>query len=312
MRVLFVGASGFGNLGDDAYRLATARLADPSYELRFDSPYPDERAVDWADALVMGGGGLVYCNDTAHWEYCEMYLQRAAHRKIPIAFCSVGVQLVGNPTTPQRCLDEASQIAPWVPWLLRAESVTVRSRIDAAVMNAAAYLQGQTFMPGVHPDLCYTLARPVGRLRLIGDKASVAVPTKQSLAKWRGSYCDHYEKAQLEGRPYYIVRMSADDTEAVLELEAELQVRRGREVLMHLSAADLVNCIMPLAQDVITGRYHGMVLARAAGVRKVTSVDPRAKSLFEPQQQWSNPQREAREHIAALELALYRAKKGSR
>jgi hypothetical protein len=300
VRILFAGASGFGNLGDDAYRLAFARLVHPAHELRFDSPYPDPRAVDWADALVVGGGGLVYCNATDHWDYWQMYLERAEARGLPIAFCSVGVQLVGNPPTYEACLEQAHQIAPWAPWLRRACVVTVRSELDADVMQAA--MGAAATRPKVHPDLCYTLTRPVGRVRLIEDGASVAVPTSQSWKARRGVYCDHFESAMLAGRPYYVVRMSHDDTEAVLQLEAEFGLHRGLEVLLNVSAPELVNSVLPGVHDVLTGRYHGMVLALAAGVPDMRTVDPRTKSRFEPQ--WAAPSRQARAHVWELEQAL--------
>ena len=38
--------------------------------------HTDVTAVDWADVVVVGGGGLVYCNESEHFAYMAAYLDR--------------------------------------------------------------------------------------------------------------------------------------------------------------------------------------------------------------------------------------------
>lgn len=291
MRILFAGASGFGNLGDDAYRLAFDELINPHHELRFDSPYPDPKAVEWCDVLVIGGGGLVYCNNTAHFEYMSQYLGRAKELGKPWCFSSVGVQLVGADLTREQCMEQATQIEPWAPWLEGAQLLTVRSGLDRALIERVAPLAH----PVVFPDICYAIKprsqrargnrKLRGRLRLVSDRAYVAIPTKSSMQT--GAFHALYEAAQEDDAPFYVVAMARVDEDAVSDLRESLELQQGLHTFTNLSAENLIHGVLPYAQRVVTGRFHGKVLATAAGVSEIRSVDRRIKSRFEDE--WHDP-----------------------
>jgi hypothetical protein len=297
LRICIAGASGFGNLGDDAYRLAFERAFMGS--LHFDSPYPDIEAVRGADVLVIGGGGLVYCNDTAHFEYMSMYLAEAKRRGIPWIFASIGVQLRGSFDTEEQVIEQAQQIAPWKEWLEGAKIVTVRGHLDRKLIHAVApEARVEAF-----PDLVYGLKPSFSRVHLIRGQARIAVPTRHAVRKHIDKFKRLYENAVENELPFYVVQMSRDDGLAVSILEAKLRVKTGLHVLRNLSAQDLLDGVLPHAEIVVSGRYHGHVMARAAGVSQVVSVDERMKSRFEPA--WEDPRAGAIAHGALLNRVLF-------
>ena len=62
-RVLVVGASGMGNVGDDLIAEALAEmLAEEGADVRLSGPDIDPLRVAKYDAVIVGGGGLIYAS----------------------------------------------------------------------------------------------------------------------------------------------------------------------------------------------------------------------------------------------------------
>jgi len=297
-RILFAGASGYGNVGDDAYRAIYQHELGKNYELRFHSPYPDLEAVAWADALVIGGGGLIYCNKTAHFSYMKMYMDAAIEMNKPIAFSSIGVQLVMNdtPRESEGILKLSPQIEPWASYLKRAISITVRNPLDAQVIKNVA----PTSNPQVFPDLCYAFP-VVSNYQLVGNNAYVIIPLPFSLKRHGIDYYKAYIK-KAKDKPCYLLALSLEDQEVVKELQSVLHLQEGKHTLRNLTPMEVVNSVMVYAEFVLTDRYHGLVLAKAAGVQNVINDDRRYKSAFEPN--WENPKKDALGHTQVLRESL--------
>ena len=255
MKILVAGASGYGNLGDDAYRrVFAAQLSE--HELMFDSPYPDGRAVDWCDYLVIGGGGLIYDDASSHFEYMSCYLDRAIAQGKRFSFLSCGVQ----PQEPDYLpADEevAGQLRRWAPYLRSAELITVRSercrRIVARLAPEA----------NVHyaADLVYLLEPASYHLTL--PSAVVVVPTRET--PQTSQWTEIRGEIRRQAGPRYVVAMSRDDYAAVETLAEELGGRFGDLVRWNLSPEEACRVIADAAH-VYTGRYHGRVMAYAQGV----------------------------------------------
>jgi hypothetical protein len=86
MKIAFVGASGYGNVGDDTYPLVFAQQL-PEHELViYNSDLPTALPDDLA-LLVLGGGGILYNNpkdgpadaESSHFR-CHEVLHGCRHR----------------------------------------------------------------------------------------------------------------------------------------------------------------------------------------------------------------------------------------
>ena len=93
-RILIAGASGYGNIGDDTYREVFKHHFGEKYDLLFcnsDLPGQQHPKFPECDAVVLGGGGLLYAFPD-HFDKMVWYLKGAMRCKIPYALISVGYQ----------------------------------------------------------------------------------------------------------------------------------------------------------------------------------------------------------------------------
>ncbi len=272
-RILCVGASGYGNVGDDGYKVVFSQNL-PEFELCFDSPYPDLDAVEWADAVVVGGGGLVYCNETAHFDYMAKYLDHALHQGKPIGFLSAGVQIRPSLVKDSFLADGPGFIAPWEKYLAKAAFICVRSQTCRDIIKQLTPSQENLHY---FPDACYLLRPPAYKLTL--PDAHVIIPTPSS-AKSRDFKLA--VKAIPKQDKVYVASFSMDDLECVRTLEKTMSCYQNLVSRTHLSPVDAI-AILSQAKNVITSRYHGAVLARAAGIAEdcITLIDRRYKSQVE-------------------------------
>lgn len=267
MKILFVGASGYGNLGDDAYKqLFTQGLL--GHEILFDSPYPDIRAVDWADVVIVGGGGLIYVNETSHFQYMSTYLKRAIKTNKKIIFSSIGVQFI-----PQDENRLAEVLNPWKKFLDVAKVITVRCPKDKE------HLQKVTTNKNIHyyPDLCY-LIKPVDYHLTLPD-AHIYIVTGSSL--WEKEIQKHFQESVRQKKNIYGLVMSAGDIKPTKELFAPINHHGDRYLERDNLNPNEAARIIKDAEKVVTARYHGLIFSRAVGQKNVISVDKRYKSVSE-------------------------------
>lgn len=268
--VLFAGAYRFGNVGDDAYRKVFTDEALGA-SVAFDSPFPSDVLIRMADAIVIGGGGLLYCNDTAHFEYMRRYMEGALDHGKPLLFASVGVQLV--PPTPKdmnEAIGRAGELAPWAKYLEHAASITVRSMTDQLVLKELC--------PSVPApwafDACYGLRGVSGPREL-----AVMIPTRQAVQDDVRSWEAFRRDALEQGLHPMILAFGREDVVVAEQLANRLRMRLGgNRVWLHPTVDDALT-VLDHASAVMTGRYHGKVLAIARGVPRVTVLDRRYKAL---------------------------------
>src|SRR6186713_605041 len=157
VKLAFIGASGYGNTGDDTYPLVLReQLAE--HELIFhNSDLPAELPSD-LDAVILGGGGLVYNSgvtpasaESHHFQCMRHYMHWAKQRGIPWGFLSCGVQL-----RREHEGHVSEVLAPWIPWLREARFITLRSK---ACVDVVAKITGRG---DIHqfPDLAYLFRPP--------------------------------------------------------------------------------------------------------------------------------------------------------
>ncbi len=273
MNLLFVGASGYGNIGDDAYKVVFLEWFGDAHRVRFDSPYPDVTAVDWADIVVVGGGGLVYCNESEHFEYMSAYLDRANKNNTPTAFLSCGVQL--RCKDPQQAVKVGEEILePWCQYLQKAKLLTFRSRVCVDVVRK---ISGGH--PNLHyaPDAAYALSKT--NLQIGPGRSTLIIPTPS------GAKSPKFQEAIKNIRKderVIVASFSRDDDEIVQTIAAKFSGHGNDVDRLRLSVQDAL-ALISNASRVITCRYHGTVLARACGFEEsqILTLDGRYKSSVE-------------------------------
>jgi len=300
--ILVAGASGYGNLGDHSYRHVFANELSDEFNLIFDAPFPNKDLVDQADYLIMGGGGIIYKNDTAHFEYMKMYLNRALHRDIPFSFISCGVQIVkGLAKLDIKTVQDmgVQQIQDWKPFLDAADLITVRSEKDKDIIQRVSS-NPETYY---YPDAAYLMEGT--NYSLIPPKAAVFILTPSSIKKHPNfkTLWDKYEDEYGDNR--YVLAFSTDDYRVTNAYGQIVRPGGNLNSLAHLTPPEAISCLKT-ADRVITGRYHGRVFARAAGIpnSKIDCIDQRWKSRVEEEIEGKEAKPRAKEQFIKLKAHL--------
>ncbi len=99
MNVLICGATSYGNKGDDAIRnIMAEHLVSLGVNVKVTRPYPQKELIEWADKVVIGGGGILYDHEGANFEYFfKQYLGWAIELKKEVCLCAIGFQCVLKP-----------------------------------------------------------------------------------------------------------------------------------------------------------------------------------------------------------------------
>lgn len=226
MDITIVGANGFGNIGDDAYKQLFAEYL-PEHNLLFESPSPDEQSIETADYVVFGGGGLLYNNGysdgIAHQQNMMTYLNWCQKHKKRFSFISVGCQL----------LESVNEIDAYRPWLDKADLVLVRSKRDVEVLGGKAKYV---------PDLVYLL-KP-STYQIIKPVDTVIAPYRYAkyIGSIHGSFC--------------LLGFSEDDRKYINELGYTGNYLDRIRPTASEASRTIADC-----KQVICGRYHSLVMA---------------------------------------------------
>ena len=237
-KILIVGAFGYGNLGDEAIRDIELKIFSEFGEVKWDSPDMDREKVDWADVIVIGGGGLLY-DSPPHRPWTgpdphpnvENYMRYAdeaiKHNKTLIFFC-IGEQGIHHPYTVKRYREVLNQ----------ADHISVRDPEDAAILYSLG-IDRDVLVAG-DPAFLYT-PRVFHSPEKIG-----AVPTMNSPLH------PAYRKADE------LFTFSQRDDQNVLKVyrSAKMWTRSAQEFVDHATSWKAAS----------SGRFHGIVLCMTAGV----------------------------------------------
>lgn len=254
MKIAIVGASGYGNMGDDTYPLVF-REYFPDHELLFfNSDLPTSLPDDLA-MLVMGGGGLIYNSPRlpAHFRYMQFYMDAARERRIPWGFTGCGLQL-----RPESDGYDIPALEPWIEYLREADFLTVRSARCVQIISELTGHERAVY----YPDMGY-LFDPIDARTQARQNRVTLVPAGNM--NTNNKAVRHLIEPFLSvGYELVIMGMGAD-------CDDNIHLDRAREAY---PAAEIIRPGQPvvaltaIAQSryVITGRYHGMVFSRLAGV----------------------------------------------
>ncbi|MFN0079498.1 MAG: polysaccharide pyruvyl transferase family protein [Prosthecobacter sp.] len=266
MKIACVGASGYGNVGDDTYPLVFAQQL-PEHELVFyNSDLPD-RLPDDLGLLVIGGGGVLHNvgaepedAESPHFRCMKFYLDAAIARDIPWGFISCGFQFEG-----QRDAAYATALKPWVPYLQQAHFITLRS---SSCVRIAREISGRDDAM-CFPDAAY-LYQPVLAAPTAAAHAVTLVPA--GFVNPRNTLINHHlRQLASSGLSVTWLSMGAPVDDAPL-LEHALRCFPDSHIIANPGPQAAFDCIAH-SRFVITGRYHGMIFARTNRVPFITPVD---------------------------------------
>lgn len=260
MKIAFVGASGYGNVGDNAYPFVFSRFLPEHELLFFNSDLPKEMPAD-IDLLVFGGGGILYNNPAGEDlsalspHFCQMryYLQWAVEAGVPFGISSCGFQF--RVETEDRYQEV---LKPWIPYFEQARFITLRSPNCVRIMRELAPRSEARF----YPDAAYLMPQLVEVEPGHDNMMTVAVAGKMFPGD---PLCKRFMQF-LGSMKYETVWMSmgapVDDAANVAFAH-----RRFPETRV-IEAPTPPEAFRQIARSrlVLTGRYHGMVFARASGV----------------------------------------------
>ncbi|MCF7785454.1 MAG: polysaccharide pyruvyl transferase family protein [Prosthecobacter sp.] len=265
MKIAFVGASGYGNIGDDTYPLVFAEQL-PAHELEFYNSDLPRSLPDNLDMIVIGGGGVVHNSgaepeesESHHFRCMRFYMDAAIERGIPWGFLSCGFQFQA-----QREAAYARSHKPWVPYLQRASFITLRSR---ECVRIACEISGRTDAQ-FFPDAAY-LFHPAGEREQDQPDGVTIVPAGQ--VNLHDVLTNHYlRQFAASGIPVTWLSMGAKVDDGRMLEEAAQRFPESRII-----TADPVTAFRCIAASrlVMTGRYHGMVFSRISRVPFITPIN---------------------------------------
>lgn len=295
MKIAFVGASGYGNTGDDTYPLVFSRFLPEHQLLFYNSDDPGELPGD-IGMVVLGGGGLLYNNPdgadesapSEHFQRMSFYLDWAISRDVPYGILSCGFQF-----RPGQERNFARPLQPWRDYLQQAEFITLRSPNCLRMARELSGRQDVRFYPDAgflfEPDEADML--PVRDMLTLVPAGPVR-PEDPHTERWI-RYC--------QSMGYDIVWLSmgaAVDDEPLLAWARE--VHPASRILEQPTPAQAFRQIAA-SRVVLSGRYHGMVFARASKVPFYIPEDVPYKLLHED---YAAAPYGAMGHIRALQEAI--------
>lgn len=266
MKIAFVGASGYGNAGDDTYPLVFAQQL-PGHELVFYNSDLPPCLPDDLNMIVIGGGGVLHNagadpeeGESPHFKCMRFYMQAAIERGIPWGFLSCGFQF-----EVQRDAAYARSLKPWVPYLQNASFITLRSR---ECVRIACEISGRTDA-AFFPDAAY-LYHPASLEQVPPAGGITIVPA--GLVNPRNTLINHYlRQFAASGAPVSWLRMGALVDDGWM-LEEAAQRFPEAKIISKPEPETAFRCIAS-SRFVITGRYHGMIFARTSRVPFITPTD---------------------------------------
>lgn len=254
MKIGFVGASGYGNTGDDTYPILFREYLGNKHKLVFMNSDINKFNLSDLDLIVMGGGGIVYCNDTAHFDYMKYYMDYAIDNEIPLSFVSVGIQSRTN---------DFSFLEQWREYFDYAHLITVRSKKDKELIESYSDTVVNYF-----PDLCYDLS-PI--LNLKTDKNHVVIIPARNISIKNENVCRLVNDLALKNNRFSILNFGGhcvyDITEKKIQGFKKLLADKKCDLHLDLGPYEYLN-IIKTANRVITGRYHGLIFAKSCGIKK--------------------------------------------
>ncbi|MBX7209479.1 MAG: polysaccharide pyruvyl transferase family protein [Verrucomicrobiaceae bacterium] len=279
MRIAFVGASGYGNVGDDTYPLVF-REHLPGHELFFFNSDLPREMPEGIRLLVLGGGGIIYNSqmdppeaESPHFVAMKHYLEWARRSGVPWGFLSCGVQFaIAAGQSPKN----TAALKPWEPWLRDAAFVTVRSPVCKRVIDALGSRADTRFFP----DSAYLFGRQkqagVARGR---TRQFTVVPA--GVINVHDPFVQHFLAPFERASGWTLVWLNMGAMVDAGSVFDDARHRYPGSVVIERPTPDEAYAQIAASSFVLSGRYHGMVFARSCGVPFFVPQDAPSKIRHE-------------------------------
>lgn len=275
MKVAFVGASGYGNVGDDTYPILWRRFFPQIDSRIYNSDLPEGGLDDDTELVVFGGGGLLwYREGDAHFDYMTFYVEEARRLGIPFGFLSCDFQFARRQSVEGEDPFEIEEVLQkWMPVLLEASFVSLRSR------NSVEMLANRGVESVYAPDLAY-LFRPSN---MVKPADSITIVPAGGVEAGNRKVEDDIERLRSEWPSTRILFLNMGGPVGDEKTERiHLKYPGSVCVLSDRSHPEKCLDIISRSHHVVTGRYHGMVYARNCAVPSTTYSNGPYKISVEP------------------------------
>lgn len=267
-RVTIFGASGCNNVGDDllgvTLQLLLQKQLGDAIEVVL-APQHIREYIEQSDAIVIGGGGLIYDYDFANVENYVALIERAAAQQIAVYMMGMGVQHVFS--------EEAKVL--YRRALRHVQAVTVRDDDEKAFFVDELGCEAHKVI--ISRDLAFLAPELIGEPKhpQPQDKKHLMI----SIADWKLSKAnyDKIEKGLSEQYKAFVDYLHAniDDLARQYTVTLVCQAVEDKDLYKDLSEKHDVGLITfdtiessktlldvyAQADLVITGRYHGLIAA---------------------------------------------------
>lgn len=276
MRYLIASANGYGNAGDDICAIATKNIVtevDNAAEVKITSPPFDEELAKWAEAIVLGGGGIIYDANKDNTDNYLQYVEYAQkNNKLSIGL-GLGEQGIVTPTGAER----------YKKTINKMDLLTIRSSKDAVRLHEIGVKRSKALVAqdlGFNFDFekyrrRHELVRRLYKLiprrkpklgivlsnqeHLVNDlKLAFSKSEKENALAFKNSLSEHIDEISKKF-DVTIITQSRDD----LEVAQEYADEHGCRIYSYKEKSHLSKLLKVYAnQDIIlTQRFHGIIFS---------------------------------------------------
>lgn len=279
IRVLICGATGYGNLGDDAIRNQLIRHLGANYpvEIKVTRPFPQVEMVEWAEAVFIGGGGILYDGDgvphgQANFDYyVGDYLRWAVERGKPVALAAVGVQ----------ALTLEKNLALLRELLKKTDYVSVRQQRDYDILRAAGF-EGRLILgddvafltEGTDIHFLAPMKPRPPLLSWLPRRRRLCFMPQSRLFERVGFKNIVWMLRLLERRGYevHLVSTAYEDEDALQRLVPYTKLgRQGLSYQGRLAIPEVIALLRDM-DLLVSSRFHGIVFAKIANVPRIVGI----------------------------------------
>lgn len=276
-RVLVVGASNMGNVGDDLLAGVLADLvAELGAEAYLSGPDIDPKRVAAYDAVIVGGGGLLYASRDGSVETQNLanYLKFGPigrHCNVPVALIGVGDQDHGGGVERSALTQRFMRTA-----LNEFEEVTTRDPVSSAFLErwGAKNLRTGCDLLLCRAERVRAAVRPTvvapDRIALVGELYRYEA-FALGLGDGEGSLRERVRDGDFD-----LLVMSEDDVPHAERAQRALKKAGAAAAVVDLRGRDMDELVFVFGSyaGVVTTRFHGLLFALMTGV-PVTALDVR-------------------------------------
>ena len=171
---LVVSPNGFGNIGDDmvanAGRFAISQV-DPDAKIKLSRPPASEKLIDWADNVILSGGGIIYDRAPKNLENYMDYIDLAHRKGKKSAVLGVGIQGIVTEEGKRRYKES----------LDKCEFVSVRTEKDKQMLADIGYTKAHaTFDIAFLTPKCASYTEPKLRWTRVRKRQKLRVELASS------------------------------------------------------------------------------------------------------------------------------------